>query len=387
MFTGFDSENTPGIKVWDFSNPIPGGSAKNSVSLTNDCAPIQFFKTGGNADSSSLWISVYLPSAPIEGKVITVVNARYGSGTQSLRLKSSDVAGSGTGGEFDAGVLTVGSGQSQTIFYSKDLISYGPGGSGVLRSGWASFNVSPSTAANAGAVALGNTSSAAGIGAVSLGYSSSATGSYSGAFGGDNTVASGQRAMCIGTGTASGSYAGCISSKNSTSNGDSAVIVGGSFGFGRSITGLFVAPASDDPFTGGNSGNNQSTILILARQTTDATPTVLRSNSGSAGTTNQLILQDSAAYYFKGSIVGRVTSNGSASAWSFEGLIRRSTGAATTVIVQSSLNLVGQDAGASSWAVAISADTTNGGLAVTCTGQAATTIKWVAKLESTELRA
>jgi hypothetical protein len=273
------------------------------------------------------------------------------------------------------------------LFYSKDLISFGPGGSGTLRTGWASFDVSPSSATNAGAVALGNTVSASGAGAVSLGFGSTATGAYSGAFGGDQTAASGQRAMCVGSGTASGSYAGCISSKGSNSNGDSAVVIGGSFGFGRSIVGLFVTPASDDPFTGGNSGNNQSTTLVLARQTTDATPTVLRSNSSSAGTSNQLILQDSAAYYFKGSIVGRVTSNGSASAWSFEGLIKRSTGAGTTVIVQSSLNLVGQDTGASSWAVAISADTTNGGLAVTCTGQAATTIKWVAKLEATELRA
>jgi hypothetical protein len=46
---------------------------------------------------------------------------------------------------------------------------------------------------------------------------------------------------------------------------------------------------------------------------------------------------------------------------------------------------VGQDTGASTWIAAISADTTNGGLAVTCTGQASTTIRWVCKVETTEM--
>jgi hypothetical protein len=43
------------------------------------------------------------------------------------------------------------------------------------------------------------------------------------------------------------------------------------------------------------------------------------------------------------------------------------------------------DAGASTWTIAITADTTNGGLAITFTGQAGTTIRCVARLETTEM--
>jgi hypothetical protein len=35
--------------------------------------------------------------------------------------------------------------------------------------------------------------------------------------------------------------------------------------------------------------------------------------------------------------------------------------------------------------LAITADTTNGGIAVTVTGQAATTIRWVVQIETTEV--
>jgi hypothetical protein len=43
------------------------------------------------------------------------------------------------------------------------------------------------------------------------------------------------------------------------------------------------------------------------------------------------------------------------------------------------------DAGAVTWVVALTADTTNGGLAITVTGQAATTIRWVAQIRTTEM--
>jgi hypothetical protein len=49
------------------------------------------------------------------------------------------------------------------------------------------------------------------------------------------------------------------------------------------------------------------------------------------------------------------------------------------------VNVVASDTGAAAWTIAISADTTNGALAVSVTGQAATTIRWVCKLESTEV--
>jgi len=61
MFTGFASENTPAIQVWDFFRAYTG---QTSISLTDDCAPIQYIRTGSNTTV----IYLYLPTAPIEGK-------------------------------------------------------------------------------------------------------------------------------------------------------------------------------------------------------------------------------------------------------------------------------------------------------------------------------
>lgn len=379
MFTGFDTENTPSVKIWELWNTNTF-NAKNLIGLTDDCAPIQFFKTGGQPDSNSLWINVYLPSAPVEGKVITIVNARFGTYTQSVRLQASDVNGTGTSSN---AIYNVGPGQSLSLFYSKNFISFNPSANGRDATGWVTLDNSASSAANAGAFSQGYYANASGVGSVAICQTGTASGSYSGVFGGDQGTASGQRSMVVGPGTASGSYAGCFSSLAGSASGDYSAVVGGHYGTSRLITGLFVTPASKDPFNNGNDGESQSSTLILARRTTDATATRLTSNSNSAGTTNQVILPNNSAYYFKGSIVAGV-SGGNASAWTFEGLIKRVATAASTSIVQSVVNLVGQDTGASSWVVAISADTTNGGLAITCTGQAATTIKWVAKVESTE---
>ena len=80
-----------------------------------------------------------------------------------------------------------------------------------------------------------------------------------------------------------------------------------------------------------------------------------------------------------------MTGAGNSAAWAFEGLIKRGANAAATSIVQSVVNLIAQDSGASTWVVAIAADTTNGGLKVTVTGQATTTIRWVCKIETTEM--
>ena len=135
-----------------------------------------------------------------------------------------------------------------------------------------------------------------------------------------------------------------------------------------------------------NTGSSQTAILVLAKQTTDATATILTSDLGAATTTNQVILPNNSAYYVRGSIIAGVTGAGNTSSWTFQGTIKRGANAASTALVGAmTATLVTQDAGASTWAVSLTADTTNGGLAVTVTGQAATTIRWVCKIETTEM--
>ena len=366
MFTGFASENTPAIQVWDFFRTFANTSAIRSVSLPDDCAPIQVFRTGATAVSA---IRVYLPTAPIEGKQITIVNQQYGLNSQRVEIYSSDRSGDGT----TSSLFSMGPADSLILVYSKQNITYGTN-SGVAQTGWITLNKSSPTASNFYSAILG-------------GENHSASGSYCFIGGGLGHTASNPYSAIIGgqSNTASGSNSAVIGAANGNADGTSSVVVGGSQGAARSIAGNFVTPASNSPVAGAT-GRTQTATLLLGRETTDATSTVLRSNTSGAGTTNQVILPNNSAYTFQGTCIANVTGGGTTSGWKFEGVIKRGANAASTTLVAAvTPTVIAQDAGASAWVLAITADTTNGGIAVTVTGAAATTIRWVAKIETTEV--
>lgn len=220
------------------------------------------------------------------------------------------------------------------------------------------------------------------------GYLNDATGQYSFVGGGQSNVASGLFSVVCGGGggnTANASYAIIVGGYGSRATGQYSFIAGGAQGTTRGITGNHVFPACKEPIAAAQ-GVTQSGLLLLGRQTTDATATVLASNSSAAGTTNQVILPNNSAYAFKGTVIATVTGGGDTAAWEFKGAIKRGANAASTAIVGTVIkDVLAYDAGASSWDVAFTADTTNGGLKVEVTGAAATTIRWVAKLETTEV--
>ena len=232
-----------------------------------------------------------------------------------------------------------------------------------------------------------------------------ASGDWSVVVGGQRNTASGNGSIIVGGGTggantASGPYSTIIGGQYHVSSGFGAVVtgvssntansgystvLGSSRGTTRGILGNTVIPATAEPFSYSN-GGVQAAILIVARQTTDATPTVLCSDASAAGTTNQVILPNNSAYYFKVEIIANVTGGGNTSGWELKGVIKRGANAASTAIVGSvTSTLIAQDAGASTWVVSATADTTNGGLKITVTGQASTTIRWVAKASTTEV--
>ena len=219
------------------------------------------------------------------------------------------------------------------------------------------------------------------------GRTNTASGSFSFIGGGPNNTASGSVSAILGGqfNTASGSYSSVVSGNSSTASGGSSSVLGGQFGTTRGITGNVVFPACSLPIAAA-SGVSQAALLILGRQTTDATATVLTSDTNAAGTTNQVILPNNSAYYFKVRVIAGVTGAGNTKAWTLEGAIKRGANAGTTAIVGTvTTTIVAADAGASTWTVTATADTTNGGLAITVTGQASTTIRWVAKAETAEM--
>jgi hypothetical protein len=163
-------------------------------------------------------------------------------------------------------------------------------------------------------------------------------------------------------------------------------VIGGRYATTRSITGNFVASPCQDPIAGA-SGVSQIATLVLAKQTTDATATRLTSDASSTGSTvNQVILPNNSAYFFTGEVVAGVTGGGNTKGWTIEGVIKRGANAASTALVGTpTVTSTYADAGASTWVIAVTADTTNGGLAVTFTGQASTTIRTVAKISTVEM--
>lgn len=219
------------------------------------------------------------------------------------------------------------------------------------------------------------------------GASQVASGSYSAILGGDSNQASSSYSFVGGgiANSAAGSYSFVGSGGSNIASGDFSVVVGGRRGTTRSIIGYHVFAACSNPIADAH-GVTQSALLLLARETTSATATVLTSDVALGNPSNQVILPNNAAYFFKGSIIAGVTGGGNTAAWEFKGAIKRGAAAASTAIVGTTvLDRVAYDTGAASWTVTITADTTNGGIAVTVTGAAATTIRWVCKIETTEM--
>jgi hypothetical protein len=183
---------------------------------------------------------------------------------------------------------------------------------------------------------------------------------------------------------ASGFTTSVVGGTNNLANNNFGVIVGGAAGTTRALVANFVHP-SGNPLNS-VAGASQAGLLVLAVQTTDATATVLRSDAAAAGTVNQVILPNNSAYFFLGEVIAGVTGGGNTKGWTIEGVIKRGANAASTALVGTpTVTSSFADAGASTWVIAVTADTTNGGLAVTFTGQAGTTIRTVAQIRTTEM--
>jgi hypothetical protein len=203
------------------------------------------------------------------------------------------------------------------------------------------------------------------------GFSNTANQTYS-------TVVGGRSNSAFNDGsTALGGY-------QNSANASMATVMG-RYAISRGLTGSIAFSACNAPIAAGT-GISQSSLFILARQTTDATATVLASDSTTAGSTNQVILPNNSAYYFRGEVVAGVTGGGNTKGWYVEGVIKRGAGVGTTALVGTpTVTSLYADAGASTWALTATADTTNGGLAITFTGQASTTIRVVAKISTVEM--
>jgi len=210
-------------------------------------------------------------------------------------------------------------------------------------------NTSSYGATGANSIAIGELAKASGQKSFSFGYSTQATGTYS--------YSLGRQAQATQEGSvAIGSFAkSAIIGK---------VAVGG--------------------YSPNNIGDSQAGIVNLYADTASATPEALTTNNSTASTDNQVILPDNSAFAFHGTIVARQQASGgtACAAWKVEGLIRREANAGTTVLVNSAITILDNTP---AWGMTLSADTTNGGLKIEVTGEAATNIRWVATINTSEV--
>jgi hypothetical protein len=201
--------------------------------------------------------------------------------------------------------------------------------------------------------------------ATAIGVSANAGGNYGSALGGSSTAA--YAGTACGWGSTSG-VNGSALGYNSNSAAST-----GKIAFGN---GIFDTAA-----------DSQLGIYILRRATTDTTATVLTTDAGAPSTTNLISLPNNGGYALRGLVIGRRKRGDGDEAVMFEfsGLVRRGAAAANTAIVGTiTPTQTAADANLAECTLTVTADTTNGGVALTVVGKATTNIRWVATVWATE---
>ena len=323
-----------------------------AVTLSGSNASI---KVGQTVTGTS--IATYTYVAAISGTSLTLSQAASGSSTSTLSFYTPH------------GVVVGGGNNQATGSYS---FIGGGGDAGTA----ANRNV----ASGAWSVVVGGWNNTASGEASFIGGG----GSYGGGPGGSVASALGSSVLGGYGNFASGAHASVLAGGNNTASGIYSAAIGGYYQTTRGITGITVF-GSRSSF-GSTNGQAQNAIFTFSRQTTDATASVLTCDSSTTPSgINQVIMPNNSAYTFRGEVVSGVTGGGNSKSWTIEGLIKRGANAASTTLVGSTVTSMFADVGAATWTIALSADTTNGGLAVTFTGQASTTIRTVCQIRTTEM--
>jgi len=347
---GFTNSTTANAAVTTQSGTM---NATTAVTLSGSNANI---KVGQYITGTSIANDTYV--AAISGTSLTLSKVASGSSTSTLSF-------------FTPHGVVVGGGNNQATGSYSFIGGGGDAGSSANR------NVA---SGDWSVVCGGRKNTASGVGSFIGGggvfsdgsvYPNTANNTFSTVVAGGNNQATGEGSFVGGgfTNTATGSYSS---------------IMGGVFGTTRLIAGNNTISACNQPL-GSTVGLSQSGLLILGKQTTDATPTALTSTSGAASSTNQVILPNNSAYFFTGEVISGVTGGGDTKGWTIEGVIKRGANAAATTLVGVTVMSSYADLGAATWTIGVTADTTNGGLRVTFTGQASTTIRTVCQIRTTEM--
>lgn len=326
------------------------------------------------------------------------------TGSNSVAI-GSDAQATATNGSIAFGTSTRASGNANAaIGFQANASGVGALAIGYVANAAADFstavgrNAKTVTGSSATAIgqayASGSDSFAAAIATNSSSYGASGTNSIAGGdynkatatdslcWGGDSNVAqSGAKSAVVG-----GWQNNCSGAYSFISGGRGNKITSGSYsragGLQADVNGTGIDTWSSGRFS--SDGDAQTSKRVLIANTTDATATVLGTQNINSLAANQVTLPNNSAYFFTGTCIARqqAADGTDVGAWEFKGAIRREANAGTTTLIKSTIDEFNVPTG---WAIALSADTTNGCLKVQVTGAASTDIRWVATVHTSEV--
>lgn len=231
---------------------------------------------------------------------------------------------------------------------------------------------------------FGNTASST-ASTVGGGNVNAASASFATVAGGTNNTASASSSTVGGGATnAATAINGTVSGgNNNRANGPNTWVPGG----GGATTRAMVGRGAWASTSLVSQGDAQCGEHPLVRQTTDATATRLTADNAVASSGNTINLPNFSVYAGILFVVARATGSSAVAVWRVNLSATRGNGAATASILEGGGTAIVPTASSgtgSAWRLDIAADTTNGGIAVTATGAAATTINWSARFANVE---
>ena len=308
-----------------------------------------------------------------------MATSAYGSGSRPTSYGARAVA---------IGASAVASG-NYTYAFGKDAYATGLYATAMTRSRASAAsafaaaidtNSSSYGASGTNSIAMGKQANATGADSIAIGNSAQATGAYSISIGWLNVA--GNRCTVIGGQSSNaGDNTIILGSWFSNMDGAYSCAIGGGQAHDWGVRNVWKYGL----YSGGlGEGKSQSGKIVLANSTTDATQTNLQSHTGAASTSNQLLLgADNLTWTIRGNIIGK--SGADHRSWEVKAVASRATGAASVTIDMLSVSNLYQTAGASAWDATMTVNTSTASLEVKVTGVAATTIKWVADIDTTEI--
>jgi len=345
---------------------IPTGNANSRVYLrASDPDRILIDILNGSSQSSGT-CSVELPTdAPI-GKQFTI---------QVICSNNSISNG------FPTTAITVSCGQfSTTLGYGNKADVY------MTRNGWDTTYNNGLAIGPGATTARGSTSS----GAIAIGVN--AVTSYNASVGIGNNAVCGTESVAIGGGTAT-ALSHAVAVGYTTTAGEDGTALGMGSGC-NNLAGIALGMWSKATRRGElfvstdhlQTNKQGFSILSWIGDTTNATPTEIYGLAGAAAT-SRMTLANSSAFSFNIQAIARNNVDDVTSGWTLVGVIKRGANAAATALVGTvTKTVIGADAGAATWDIAATADTTNGALIVTVTGETGKTIRWSVRGDISELR-